>query len=209
MQRLAVFLERAVSGLGSFWGGFGLFFVAFCDSSFLSLPEVNDLLVLYFCTRFKEEAYYYALMAVLGSVSGGSVLYWLGKWKGYRFLKRRYPQGRLQSALSVFRRYGVFAVIGPAMLPPPFPFKIFVLSSGVFGLSFPRFLAALFIGRGFRYFFEAVVAVRYGDQAVEYLKENYLQVAGVVLAVALGFLVLYVASGYFRRRQRRAPRVNA
>lgn len=201
MYRISDTLQQLIAGMGGFWGGFGLFFVAFFDSSFLSLPEINDVLILYFCTRFKEHAYFYALMAMLGSTAGCSVLYWVGKWKGHGFLVRKYSQTKLQSAFRVFQRYGVFAVIGPALMPPPFPFKIFVLSAGIFGLSFPRFLAAVVFGRGFRYFFEAYLAIRYGDAALAYIEANYAQVAVVALAVfVLGFVVYWAL-----RKSRQQP----
>jgi membrane protein YqaA with SNARE-associated domain len=191
MYQISDTLQQLIAGMGGFWGGFGLFFVAFFDSSFLSLPEINDVLILYFCTRFKEHAYFYALMAMAGSTAGCSVLYWVGKWKGHGFLVRKYSQTKLASAFRVFQRYGVLAVIGPALMPPPFPFKIFVLSAGIFGLPFPRFLAAVVFGRGFRYFFEAFLAIHYGDAALAYIEANYAQVAVVALAVFVLGLVVY------------------
>jgi undecaprenyl-diphosphatase len=202
MERVSNYLQHLIAGMGGPWGGFGLFFVALCDSSFLSLPEINDLLILYFCTRFKEQAYFYALMAMLGSATGCSLLYWLGKSRGYGFLQRKYSQTKLESALRAYQRYGVFAIIGPALMPPPFPFKIFVLSAGICGLSFPRFLAAVLVGRGFRYFFEAALAIRYGDQAMAYLEANYTQVAIVLFAVSLAVLAIYLVMNQLRLRQK-------
>jgi undecaprenyl-diphosphatase len=204
MQRIAEILQQAVVGMGGFWGGPGLFVIAFFDSSFLSLPEINDLLIIYFCTRFKERAYYFALMAMLGSAAGCTALYWLGKWKGYGYLERKYSKSRLESALRVYQRYGVFALIGPALLPPPFPFKIFVLSAGICGMSFPRFLIAILVGRGFRYFFEAAVAIRYGDRALAYIRANYTQVALALIAVIAICLVAYLLVNHLWRRQRTA-----
>jgi undecaprenyl-diphosphatase len=201
MQRFAGFLQATVAGMGSVWGGFGLFFIAFCDSSFLSLPEINDLLIIYFCTRFKEYAYFYALMATLGSTAGCVVLYWLGRWKGYGYLRRKYSESKLESVLGIFQRYGVFALIIPALWPPPLPFKIFVLSAGIFGFSFPRFLGAILLGRSTRYFFEAVMAVRYGDQALAYLRENYMTFVYVVFALVVVGFVTYLAVTQLRRRQ--------
>jgi undecaprenyl-diphosphatase len=201
MQRFAGFLQVTVAGMGSVWGGFGLFFIAFCDSSFLSLPEINDLLIIYFCTRFKDYAYFYALMATLGSTAGCVALYWLGRWKGYGFLRRKYSESKLESVLGTFQRYGVFALIVPAMWPPPLPFKIFVLSAGIFGLSFPRFLGAILLGRSTRYFFEAAMAVRYGDRALVYLRENFMTVVYVVFALVVVGFATYLAVTQLRRRQ--------
>jgi len=203
MQHVVDYLRTSVIGLGSFGGGLGLFFVAFCDSSFLSLPEVNDLLMVYFCIRFKDQAFYYATMAVLGSATGCTVLYWLGRSKGHRFLMKRYSKSRLSSAMKFFQRYGMLALIGPALLPPPFPFKIFVLSAGVFGVTFGRFLTAVLAGRAFRYFFEAWLAVRYGEQAVDYLRGHYPQAAMVAAALILvGITIYYLGVSLLRRRHK-------
>jgi membrane protein YqaA with SNARE-associated domain len=202
MQWVTEGVKQAVAGMGGVWGGVGLLIIAFFDSSFLSLPEINDLLIIYFCTRFKQQAYYFALMATIGSVAGCTVLYYLGKWKGYSYLERRYTHGKMESAMKVYQRYGVFALIGPALLPPPFPFKIFVLSAGICGLSFPNFFIAVVAGRGFRYFFEAAVAIRYGDLALAYIGENYTQVAVLVIAVIVFCLGVYLVVNRLWMRQR-------
>ena len=202
MQNLVDYLRASIVGLGSIGAGLGLFSIAFFDSSFISLPEINDLLIIYFCMRFKEYAFYYALMAALGSAAGCTVLYWLGRSKGYGFLERRYSEEKLNSALGVFRRYGMFALIGPALLPPPFPFKIFVLSAGVFKIPFGRFLVAILLGRGFRYSFEAWLAVRYGERAMAYVGENYVQVAMVACAAVLAAAVAYLAVTTVMKRRR-------
>ena len=202
MQSFVDYLRASVIGLGSIGGGVGLFFIAFFDSSFISLPEINDLLIIYFCMRFKEHAFYYAIMAALGSAAGCSVLYWLGRSKGYRFLERRYSKGRLNSALSFFQRNGMFALIGPALLPPPFPFKIFVLSAGVFGIPFGRFLVAILLGRGLRYSVEAWLAVRYGEKAMAYLQGNSMQVAMVACAAILVSIAIYFVVTTLRKKHR-------
>ena len=187
MDSIAEHLEETVRGLGSVAAGFGLFAVAFFDSSLLSLPEINDLLLIYFGTQFSDKAYYYALMTVLGSASGASLLYWLARWKGYGFLKRKFPDGKIDTVFRLFRRYGALAVAVPAILPPPFPFKIFVLSSGVLGLPYARFLIAILLGRSFRYFGEAFLAVRYGEVAMTYLRQNASSVlVGTLLVLGVG-----------------------
>lgn len=199
MDSIAGQLEDVVRGLGSITGGLGLFVIAFFDSSLLSLPEINDLLLIYFGARFPDFAYYYAFMTTLGSAAGASLLYWLARWKGYGFLKKKFSDGKIDSVFRIFARYGALAVAVPAILPPPFPFKIFVLSSGVLGLPYSRFLAAIFLGRSMRYFGEAFLAVRYGGLAIAYLKNN----ATSVLVGTL--LVLGVFGGLYFLLQRRRP----
>jgi len=200
MESLAETLDAFVRGLSSGTAGLGLFGLAFFDSSLLSLPEINDALLLYFGARFPDQAFYYALMTMLGSVTGASLLYGLARWQGFSFLERRFPQGRIQSVFDLVRRYGAFAVLLPSILPPPFPFKIFVLSSGALGLSVPRFLAAIALGRSVRYFGEAWLAVRYGDRALGYLHANAANVLLVAMAVAVGAVLFHLI-----RRRRSEP----
>jgi len=198
MESIAERLEQLVRGLGSTTAGLGLFGIAFFDSSLLSFPEINDLLLVYFGTRFSDNAYYYAAMTVFGSAAGASLLYWLARWKGHGFLKKRFTDGKIDSVFRLFRRYGVLAVAVPAVLPPPFPFKIFVLSSGVLGLPYSRFLVAIIVGRSFRYFGEAFLAVRYGEQAIAYLRESATNViVAALVAAVIGAGVLF---GIQRRR---------
>jgi membrane protein YqaA with SNARE-associated domain len=197
MESLAESLDAFVRGLSSGTAGLGLFGIAFFDSSLLSLPEINDALLLYFGARFPRRAFYYALMTMLGSVSGASLLYGLARWKGFSFLEKRFPKGRLQSVFGLVKRYGAFAVLLPSILPPPFPFKIFVLSAGALGLSAPRFLTAIAVGRSVRYFGEAWLAVRYGDEALSYLHTN----AGNALILALAFTAAALLVHLFRSRK--------
>lgn len=203
MDSIAEYFEKTVRELGSVTAGLGLFVIAFFDSSLLSLPEINDLLLIYFGTQFSSHAYYYALMTVLGSASGASLLYWIARWKGHNYLKKRFSDGKIDSVFHLFARYGALAVAVPAILPPPFPFKIFVLSSGVFGLPYSRFLVAIFVGRSFRYFGEAFLAVRYGDVAITYLRQNATAVLVVALAAVAVLLVLYVGFRRFVFQRRR------
>lgn len=191
MEDTAEWLEELVLGLGTFGGGVGLFVIAFFDSSLVSLPEVNDVLLVYYGAELGTQAYLLALMTVLGSASGCSVLYSLARWKGYGFLKKRFPEGRLARVFSLVQRYGALAVIVPAVLPPPFPFKIFVLSSGALGLSFPRFIMAVLVGRSVRYFGETFLAIRYGERAFDLLRANAGNVfLAVLVLVAVGLVVL-------------------
>jgi membrane protein YqaA with SNARE-associated domain len=196
MESFVGVLDAAVRGLSGITAGLGLFTVAFFDSSLLSLPEVNDILLVYFGARFPDNAYYYALMMVLGSASGGSLLYALARWRGYSLLEKKFPSGRVRSVVSLVSRFGVLAVLVPALLPPPFPFKIFVLSAGVLGLHPSRFLLAILAGRSIRYFGEAWLALRYGEHALGYLQAHSKHafaaaVIVVVVVVAVELVLLW------------------
>jgi membrane protein YqaA with SNARE-associated domain len=185
-------LARAIEAFALGLGGPGLFLVAFLDSSFLSLPQANDLLVIWMVLRHKERMLYYAAMATLGSVAGCLVIYLLARKGGEAFLRRRAPGPQVDRALAAFRKYGLLAVIVPALLPPPAPFKLFVLSAGVAGMRLPAFAAAVAIGRGTRYLLAGLLTVRYGDAAIALLGRHGTTVsallAGTVVVGALAYV---------------------
>ena len=174
-----------VEGVASSLGGGGLFLVAFLDSSFVSLPEINDVLVILMVTQNRALMPYYAGMATLGSICGCLVLYMLGRKGGEAMLRQRFAGPRAEKAMRLFRRFGVLAIIVPALLPPPAPFKVFVLLSGITRMPLVSFTGAVAFGRGVRYFGEGALSVRYGDQAVDFLQSNGSLISGVVALCAL------------------------
>lgn len=170
-------------------GGPGLFFIAFLDSSFLSLPEINDLLVVTMVIQNKDLMVYYALMAMLGSTAGCLVLYFVGRKGGEKLVRRRFGGERLERAMALSKRYGVLAVAIPAILPPPAPFKIFVLLAGVAHVPILQFVSAIVAARGLRYFGEGWLAVRYGDQALTLIEENSRILSfGLAVVVIVGVI---------------------
>lgn len=183
-------------------GGPGLFVIALLDSSFLSLPEINDILIVWMVTRHPHRLVYYATMATLGSIAGCGLLYYLARRGGRAFLLKRVSAERIDRGLRIFQRYGLMAVFIPSILPPPAPFKIFVLLAGLSEVRARSFVIAIGIGRGLRYFTEGVLAYYYGEAAMTYIRQNArsvsLIVAGVVTMGALAYLV------WARRRRRPA-----
>jgi len=187
-------------------GPVGLFAVAFLDSSFLSLPEINDFLVVTGAAARPDRALLLVLCATFGSVAGCAVLWWLGRWGGEALLVRRFGQEWTNRARAAFSRWDLLALAVPALLPPPMPFKIFVLGAGVFEISFWRFAVTVTLARGLRYVVWGSLGVIYGDAAQQMLKSfdawsarhmPWLLGAGAVLVLAIGF-------AYFWRRRRAA-----
>jgi len=186
------------------YGPFGLMVLAICDSSFLSLPEVNDILLMTFSINNPSGMIEYALMTVLGSVIGCSLLYAVGRKGGEAFLRKTFADERLARIQGWYQRHGVLAVIVPSLLPPPTPFKIFVLSAGTFGISWPKFLVAVIVGRSLRYFSEGILAVMYGPAAIQFVQRNYGKI-GLALAV----IIVISALIFFSSARRRAPGIEA
>ncbi len=174
-------------------GGPGLFAVAALDSSFVSLPQINDLLVVLMVTEHKAWMPYYAAMATLGSVVGCSIIYALAKKGGEALLRRRVSSRRVDHALELYRRYGVLALMVPALLPPPAPFKLFVLGAGFAGVRPLKFVLGVAVARGIRYTILGTLAIYYGDAALELMRTHGpmvgLTLAGVIVAAAVAYIV--------------------
>lgn len=187
-----------VQGFALALGAPGLFLVSFLDSSFISLPEVTDLLLVWMVTKHPYRMVLYAGMATLGSILGCYAIYIIARKGGEAFVRRRFHERHVDRSLDLFQRYGVWVLIVPALLPPPAPFKIFVLMAGVAGMSSARFIAAIAIGRGLRYFVEALLALWYGQRAIRFLNENLRPVAWGI-TILMGVAVAY---GIWRIRRR-------
>jgi len=181
-------------------GGPGLFLVAFLDASFLSLPEINDLLLIWMVSRHKSLMIYYSSMATLGSISGCLLLYSLGRRGGEALLRKRFHERHIDRALELSQRYGALAIIVPALLPPPAPFKFFVLLAGVARVRLSTFVITVAIGRGLRFFGEGLLAVWYGDLAIDWINAH-----GPSIALALGVVALVGGITYYVWKNRRAP----
>ena len=166
-------------------GGPGLFLIAFLDSSFLSFPEVVDVVIVVAITAEKQRIMYYPLLATLGSIAGCFALYLVGAKGGEALVRKRLHARHVDRALAVFQRHGLLTIIVPSLLPPPFPFKPFVLAAGIAGIRPADFLIAVALGRGMRYYGEALLAFFYGERASRFIRDNAGTVSFGVAAVIL------------------------
>lgn len=183
-------------GLAEALGSPGLFLLAFLDSSFLSFPQVVDIFMVGLVVRYPERLLWYAALPTIGSVAGAYILYALARRGGETFIRRRMHDRHVDRAFAVFRRYGMLAVAVPSIMPPPVPFKIFILAAGASGMSRRDFLIAISVGRGVRFFGEAVLAAWYGEAALvaieTFMHEHTLAMGGILTAVAaLGALWIW------------------
>lgn len=169
------------------YGAFGLFAVALLDSTFVPLPSSADALMILLSTTNPRWMLLYAFMATSGSAIGCWILYLISRRAGSRALKR-FSEAKQQRVKNWIEKYDAFAVLVATLLPPPFPFKLFVVTAGVFRFSLLRFMLAIIVGRAFRFLLEGYLAVRYGAQAKEILAKYY-PIIGLGLAAAI---VLFV-----------------
>lgn len=185
-------------------GPHGMFVVAFFDSSFVSIPEVNDVFVVTWSAARPEQAWLFILATTLGSVAGCSALWLVGKRGGEPLLVRKFGAERVEWSRGLFNRWNVLALAVPALLPPPMPFKVFVFSAGVFGVPFRRFLITIALARGLRYFAWGAMGMLFGAGAMDFLRAFDAWFAAHVWIVALTVVALGAAA-LVQRRFRREP----
>ncbi len=190
--QLLSYIQSWAAGLG----GLGLFVVAALDSSFLSFPQVNDLLIIVLSTAYPERMIYYAGMTTLGSLVGCYALYLAARRGGDAFIRKRFKAHHVDRALRLYQRFGLLAVIVPSLLPPPMPFKAFVLLAGVAHVSPLKFSLAILIGRGIRYFGQGYLAVLYGERAVDLIRAH-----GTEAGIALAALALTIGVAFYLIRR--------
>lgn len=177
------------------YGAFGLFAVALLDSTFVPLPSSADALMILLSTTNPSWMLLYAFMATSGSALGCWILYLISRRAGSRALNR-FSEAKQQRVKNWIEKYDAFAVLVATLLPPPFPFKLFVITAGVFRFSLLRFMLAIIVGRAFRFLLEGYFAVRYGAQAKEILTKYYP-------FIGLGLVVLIVLYVVLRQKLKR------
>ena len=178
------------------FGAFGLFAVALLDSTFVPLPSSADALMLLLTAAHPRWMVLYAFMATAGSALGCWILYLISRRAGARAL-RRFSEAKQKRVKELIERYDMAAVLVATLLPPPFPFKLFVVTAGVFRFSLVRFMIAIVVGRAFRFLLEGYFAVRFGDQAKEILARYYPWI-GLGLALAI---LIWVSSKSLRKHR--------
>ena len=190
------FLTRVSEYLVGF-GAFGLFALAILDSTFVPLPSSVDALMLLLSMTHPSWMLLYAFMATAGSAIGCLILYFISRRAGARALNR-FSERKQARVKYWIERYDAISVLVATLLPPPFPFKLFVISAGVFRFSLLRFMLAVIAGRAFRFLLEGYFAVKYGAQAKEILARYYPWIG---LSLVAAILLIVVLKRVLRRSQ--------
>jgi membrane protein YqaA with SNARE-associated domain len=188
-------LETYVISLPIYYAAPAMIAIGALDSSLLSLPEINDYLVVGRCFKYPTAAIYFPFFAAIGSVIGCLLLYTIMRRGGQALLRRRFKRENIERVERWYARYGFLAIAIPAILPPPMPFKIFVATAGT--LEYPRwkFLVTVMLARSVRYYVEGILAVFYGRRVLLFMKDNGLAVVSVTAALGLVALLIYLSSG--------------
>lgn len=179
-------------------GPWGMFVFAAADEAFMGLPL--DAIFVGYVYNDRARFLLYVLLASAGSAFGSIVLYAIGYTSGEVLLRKRLPAERFEKIQESFDRHEFWALMFPAMLPPPTPFKIVVLAAAAFEMNFGHFLLAIFAGRFVRFMIEALLTLWFGPQIVTMVGSLF---AHHFVWILVGVGVLVVAWLMWRRAKRR------
>jgi len=183
-------------------GIWGVFAIAFADSALLGMPV--DAIVAFYVYQDHKRLLFFVVMASLGSMVGSIPLYMIGYLGGEKVLRKRITEERFQQIHRSFEQHEFWALMFPGMLPPPMPFKIFVLGAAVFEMRFRDFLAAIFAGRFVRFLVLALLTLWFGPQIVGVMGTVFRQHFSWVLGAIAGALMVWLLMRRSRIR-RKAP----
>jgi membrane protein YqaA with SNARE-associated domain len=191
-------ITRFLTSLSEYFialGPIGLFAVALLDSAFVPLPSSADALMILLTIAHPRLMLFYAFLATAGSAIGCVILYYVSRRAGGRALKRFSP-AKQKKVKDWIDRYDVLSVLVASLMPPPFPFKLFVITAGVFRFSLLRFTLAIIAGRMFRFALEGYFAIRFGKQATQVLQKYYPWIGlGLAVLVVVFFVIRNVLKG--------------
>ena len=207
MRRCAALIHKITGALGQVsqylisFGPFGLFAIAFLDSVMVPMPGGVDAVLLLLAAARPSWLLIYVAAATIGSTIGCVALYRLSQRAGKKALSK-FSASKQKRVKDLIDRYDVMSVLVASLLPPPFPFKLFVVSAGVFRLNLMRFTLAVAGGRTFRYLLLGYLAARYGDEAKELLTRYYPAI-GITVAVLI--ILFFVAKALMRQSGKDEP----
>lgn len=193
LTRYTAFLWALLKPLGV-WG---VFLIATLDGAAVGLPM--DLIVAGYVYKNPKLFLLYTILASAGSAAGSSILYVVGYFGGEKLLRKRMSPERFEKIHRSFDRHEFWALMFPAMLPPPTPFKLFVLAAAVFEMDFVHFVLAIFSGRFVRFLLLSLLTIKFGPEFARVLGQHFVWVVVAIAAAgAIGWLI------WWKKKHRRA-----
>lgn len=188
LTKYTVFLWAIMKPLG-IWG---VFLAGFLDSAFIGLPV--DVVVATYVYTDRTKLILYIVMASAGSSIGSLVMYWIGYKGGNALLRKRMSPERLQRIEAAFSKRQFLALMIPAMLPPPTPFKLFELAAAAFEMPVGKFLLSIFTGRCIRFLVISLFTLYFGPQFVHWsgalFHHHFKWIAAVVVLAGVIWYLL-------------------
>lgn len=189
-------------------GAPGLIVVGLVDNSVIPIPGGLDIFVILLTAHHRDWWIIYALTATAAAVLGGYVTYRLAKKGGKEGLEKKIGQSRAQKVYRRFDKRGFSTVLVGAMIPPPFPMVPVLMAAGVLQYSPRKFLTALGIGRGVRFFAIAFLGRLYGTAIVGWLGRYYRPFLYVLIAAGVaGGMTAFAYFKWYRPKHQHAAAV--
>jgi membrane protein YqaA with SNARE-associated domain len=197
VKHLKLFFQKYqayLQGLLLPFGPWGVFAIALIDAAAFGVPM--DPIVAVFVHTDPKRSLLYAVVGAAGSAIGSLVPYLLGYKGGEAFVVKKVGQARFDRVHRLSERYGDLALIIPGVMPPGFPFKLFVFSAGVAEMNWAHFMLAVFTGRVLRFCILAALTIQFGPQVVELagnaVKQHKVLAIGILLGLVVAALVWYL-----------------
>jgi membrane protein YqaA with SNARE-associated domain len=182
-----------------FFGVWGVFVIAFADSALLGMPV--DAVVAAYVYRDRSHFLLYVILASVGSAVGSIPLYVIGYLGGEKVLRKRISEARFQKIHQSFERHEFWALMFPGMLPPPMPFKAFVLAAAVFEMRYSHFMAAIFAGRFVRFLVLSLLTLWLGPQIIEIAGHLFHQRLAWIMGGIASVLLLWLLVRRSKKRR--------
>jgi membrane protein YqaA with SNARE-associated domain len=187
IQKYAAWIQHILAPLGP-WG---MLAFAAVDGSFLGMPL--DAIFVSYVYNDRSRFLLYVFLGAVGSALGSIVIYLIGYAGGEVLLRKRLPPQRFQKIHASFEKHEFWALMFPAMLPPPTPFKAVVLAAAAFEMNFWHFLLAIFAGRFVRFLLEALLTLWFGPRIVAmtgmFFTHHFLFIASIVAELIAAWVI--------------------
>lgn len=193
MKALKTFFQKYqvyLQGLLLPFGPWGVFLIALIDASFFGVPM--DPIVAVFVHSDPRRSLLYVVMGAAGSAIGSLVPYLIGYKGGEAFVVKKVGRARFDRVHGLSEKYGDLALIIPGMMPPGFPFKLFVFSAGVAEMNWAHFLLAVFTGRLLRFSILAVLTIEFGPQVIQLMEDIVKRHGTLSLSILAGLVAIGV-----------------
>lgn len=202
ISRYTHFIWSVLQPLGS-WG---IFAVAILDSAAFGIPL--DPVVAGYVYAHPGKMWLYIFMAAIGSAVGSLIPYGIGRAGGELLLLKRIDRKSFERMRDRFENQEFFAMMVPAMLPPPTPFKLFLLAAGVFEMRVYLFVLSIFAGRVIRFLILGFLVVKFGPGIVSLVTAvmaRHLWWVLIFFAVLLAVILSHMQFRKSRARRKEEP----
>ena len=196
IQKYAAWIQHVLAPLGP-WG---MLAFAAVDGSFLGMPL--DAIFVSYVYNDQSRFWLYVVLGAVGSALGSIVIYVIGYTGGEVLLRKRLSPERFEKIHASFEKHEFWALMFPAMLPPPTPFKAVVLAAAAFEMNFWRFLLAIFAGRFVRFLLEALLTLWFGPRIVAVTGTFFTHHFLFIASIAAELLAVWIIWRLVKRRSR-------